>query len=80
MWQCKTVCMSWTKCAQIRQLKPSTKENSQTMRVTAGSSVNCSWNWAKSTCACSPGGVSKRTSKAGNGAGRISRSVSVMAV
>ncbi len=24
------------------------------MRVIAGSSVNCSWNWAKSTCAWSP--------------------------
>jgi len=33
------------------RLKPSTNENSQTMRVIVGSSVNCSWNCAKSTCA-----------------------------
>ena len=50
--------MSWCRTyrPQISRLKPSTNENSQTMRVTAGSSVNCSWNCAKSTCACSPGG------------------------
>ena len=32
------------------------------MRLTPGSSVNSTLNWAKSTWACSPGGVSKRTS------------------
>ena len=36
--------------------------------------------WAKSTCAWSPGGVSKRTSKAGAAGGRGSRSASVTAV
>ena len=49
--------------AQISREKPSTMENSQTMRLTPGSSVNTTSKWAKSTCACSPGGVSKRTSK-----------------
>jgi hypothetical protein len=39
------------KRAQVSRLKPSTNENSQTMRVIVGSSVNCSWNCAKSTCA-----------------------------
>ena len=48
--------------------------------VTAGSSVNATWNWAKSTCAWSPGGVSKRTSKAGSRGGRSSRRKSVTAV
>ena len=42
--------------------RPSTRENSQTMRVTPGSSVKLTSKWAKSTWACSPGGVSKRTS------------------
>ena len=65
---------------QPAEAEHSTNENSQTMRVIAGSSVNCSWNWAKSTCAWSPGGVSKRTSKPGGRAGPRSRSTSVMAV
>ena len=38
------------------------------------------WKWAKSTWACWPGGVSKRTSKEDGGAGRISRRKSVTAV
>src|SRR5260221_6333638 len=39
-----------------------------------------SWNWAKSTCAWWPGGVSKRTSNDGLGAGRTLRRKSVTAV
>src|ERR1700719_5047816 len=38
-------------------------ENSQTTRLTPGSSANSTSKWAKSTCACSPGGFSKHTSK-----------------
>jgi hypothetical protein len=45
-----------------------------------GSSANATWNWAKSTCAWSPGRVSKRTSKTEAAGGRSSRSVSVTAV
>ena len=59
---------------------PSTSENSQTIRITPGSSSNTTLKWAKSTCACSPGGVSKRTSNAGHGVGCSSRSKSVTAV
>ncbi len=49
-------------------------------RVTPGSSANTTWNWAKSTCAWSPGGVSKRTSNTAGGGGRSSRSASVTAL
>src|SRR5437868_2015552 len=42
MWQRKTVCRSWwtTKRAQISLEKPSTRENSHTIRLTPGSPVN----------------------------------------
>ena len=39
------------------------------MRLTPGWSANSTLNWAKSTCACSPGGVSKRTSRSGGADG-----------
>jgi hypothetical protein len=48
---------------------PNTSENNQMMRVTPGSSVNSVTKRAKSTCACWPAGVSKRTS---NGLGPLS--------
>ena len=48
--------------AQLREW-PSTRENSQTMRVISGSSLKLVTKRAKSTWACWPGGVSKRTSK-----------------
>ncbi|ESZ11065.1 hypothetical protein X737_30530 [Mesorhizobium sp. L48C026A00] len=53
-------------------------ENSQTILGVVGSSVKTTLNWAKSTCACSPGGVSKRTSYPRSAAaGRTSRRKSV---
>jgi len=47
-------------------------ENSQTMRLVPGSSVKVTSKRVKSTCAWAPGGVSKRSSNAGTGAGRSS--------
>ena len=55
-------------------------ENSQTMRVTPGSSVNSTSKRARSTWACSPGGVSKRTSKGLTGSGLMSRTARFTAV
>ncbi|GAA0598935.1 hypothetical protein GCM10009416_41400 [Craurococcus roseus] len=81
-WQRSTVGRSWckTKRAHSIRLCPSTSENSQTMRTTPGSSVNSVRNWAKSTCACCPGAVSKRRSKPDAAAGRMSRRKSVTRV
>jgi hypothetical protein len=82
MWQRRTVCRSWwtTKRAQISREKPSTMENSQIMRVTPGSSVNATSKRARSTWACPPGGVSKRTSKGVMGSGRMPRTARFTAV
>ena len=55
-------------------------ENSQTMRVTPGSSVNATSKRARSTWACSPGGVSKRTSNGLIGSGLMSRTARFTAV
>ena len=66
-----------TKVAQISRECPSTIENSQTMRIAPGSSVNSVRNWAKPTWACYPGGVSNRRSKPTDAAGRTSRRNSV---
>ena len=79
MWQRMTV---WRSCAaqkrpQSHRLCPSTSENSQTTRVTPGSSANSTRNCAKSTCAWRPGGVSNRRSKTLGRLGRASRRRSV---
>ena len=55
-------------------------ENSQTIRGVVGSSVKTTWNWAKSTWACSPGGGLEADLEGGWRAGRISRRKSVTAV
>jgi hypothetical protein len=55
---------------------PSTSENSQTMRTCSGSSSKTSLKWTKSTCACSLGAISKRSSNAGAGCGRTLRTKS----
>jgi hypothetical protein len=44
--------------------------------VDGGDTWGLADSWAKSTCAWSPGGVSKRTSKTGVAGGRSSRSAS----
>ena len=82
MWQRSTVCRFWP--AQNRphsqRLWPRTMANSQTVRTSPGSSSKTVLKWAKSTWACSPGGVSKRRSKPACGGGRTSRRKSVTAV
>ena len=74
--------MSWwsTNRAHSMRLCPSTIENNQTMCSTSGSSVKTVRKWAKSTCAWWLGGVSKRTSKPQERAGRTPRRNSLTAV
>ncbi len=55
-------------------------ENSQTMRLTPGSPANSTSKRARSTCACSPGGVSKRTSTGSGITGLIAATVRFTAV
>jgi hypothetical protein len=62
--------------AQISREYRSTIENSRVMRLTPSSSTNSTSILAKSTCACSPAGVSKRTSKPVGREGRSSRTPS----
>ncbi|GAB6843683.1 hypothetical protein JCM2811A_26850 [Methylorubrum rhodinum] len=50
---------------------PSTSENSQTIQSESGASVKVTTKRAKSTWACWPAGVSKRTSYGLASAGRI---------
>lgn len=64
---------------QIKPVWPSTMVNSR-IRCTDPWSPKRSLNSAKSTCACSPGAVSKRTSKAGAGGGRTVRRKSLTTV
>jgi hypothetical protein len=79
MWQRRTVCRSCVaqNRPQSQRLWPRMIVNSHRMRVTPGSSVNSTRNWAKSTCACLPAAVSKRRSKTCVRGGRAVRRKSV---